>query len=311
MPPVPPPPAPVAADPAPTPAPKRGPIETSVIGKPPGSAIPAADRARLEPDDPLQTEAGSAVADPPPQTRDRPAGSATEPASAQAAAPVLGIATELQPGPPAAPSHTAAPEPASAPMLAMAGPSPVDPGHGRDMTAPMPAASRPATAPAEQVAPALIHLAQATSGASRLTVRLDPEELGQVEIRIDRGQAQAPRVRISVERADTLMLLLKDQPRLERMLDQAGLPSAGRDLSFHLTPAPPPVAPPADTPAQASQGHGGTAGWQNASADGGGGSSGGAPRHGPMARDAGGPDADTLDDAPRSRRLRAGLDITA
>ncbi len=70
-------------------------------------------------------------------------------------------------------------------------------------------------------------------------MRLEPPELGQVRIAIERPPDAPPRVDITVERSETLTLLLRDQPQLQRALDQAGVPSEGRSVAFHLaTPEP-------------------------------------------------------------------------
>ncbi len=271
--------------------PRAEPPDASVTARPPVSAKGPPIWAPPEPDDtadPGSTPAESVAAPP------------DDPLPASAATPVHAAAVVPAPHH-AAPADFAAPPPDAA-------------------TPASPTAVRQAPAPGEQLAPALIQLAQAEGGTSRLTVRLDPEELGQVEVRIERTQAQAPRVRISAERPATLMLLLNDQPRLERMLDQAGLPSAGRSVSFHLAPVPPPVTPPPvlsspDMPTQSSPsgtggGTGGGSGSADASADRGG-SSGGAPRHGHPTGQATVPDPETAAADPRLRWLRAGLDITA
>ena len=78
-------------------------------------------------------------------------------------------------------------------------------------------------------------------GVRRLTIRLEPVELGQLEIRIERTGDQAARVHLMVERPETLALLRRDQPALERALDQAGLAAEGREILIQL--APPEVRP--------------------------------------------------------------------
>ena len=100
--------------------------------------------------------------------------------------------------------------------------------------------SAPAS-PASQVAPALVSLGHAPDGAQRLTMRLDPPELGQVQMRIDRPPDAPARVEITVEKAETLTLLLRDQPQLQHALDQAGVPPEGRSVTFHVaSPEPAP-----------------------------------------------------------------------
>jgi flagellar hook-length control protein FliK len=97
-------------------------------------------------------------------------------------------------------------------------------------------------APADQIVPALIGVMKSTDGAASVTVRLNPVELGHVEIRIDHTSEGSAHVAIMVERPETLRLLLRDQPNLQRALDQAGVPSEGRSLSFQATPPEPALA---------------------------------------------------------------------
>ena len=77
-------------------------------------------------------------------------------------------------------------------------------------------------------------MGHAPDGAQRLTVRLDPPELGQVQVRIDRPPDAPARVEITVEKPETLTLLLRDQPQLQHALDQAGVPPEGRSVTFHI-----------------------------------------------------------------------------
>jgi hypothetical protein len=88
-------------------------------------------------------------------------------------------------------------------------------------------------------------MGHAPDGAQRLTVRLTPPDLGHVQIRIERPPEAAARVEITVEKPETLTLLLRDQPQLQRALDQAGVPAEGRSVTFHV--ATPEVAPHSDT----------------------------------------------------------------
>lgn len=90
----------------------------------------------------------------------------------------------------------------------------------------------PQAPPARQVTPAVV--AVAISGGGRISVTLEPVELGRVEISVERSGDQ-PQVVILAERPETLALLQRDQRELDRALTQAGLPSEGRALSFGLT----------------------------------------------------------------------------
>jgi flagellar hook-length control protein FliK len=99
---------------------------------------------------------------------------------------------------------------------------------------------QPSTAaPAAQLAPVLVSMARGPDGAPRMTIRLDPPELGHVQIRIDRPVEAPAHVEITVEKAETLNLLLRDQPQLQRALDQAGVPPDGRSVTIHIAAAEP------------------------------------------------------------------------
>ncbi len=103
------------------------------------------------------------------------------------------------------------------------------------------AESSPATpasaSPAEQLAAPMVALSQGPAGRQSVTVRLDPAALGSVQVRIDRTKDGTATVAVTVERPETLALLLRDQPQLHRALDQAGLPADGRTVAFHMSGA--------------------------------------------------------------------------
>jgi flagellar hook-length control protein FliK len=84
---------------------------------------------------------------------------------------------------------------------------------------PSAAAAPPPASPVAQVAPALVSLGNTSDGTQHITMRLQPPELGQVQIRIERPADAPARVEITVERSETLTLLLRDQPQLQRALD--------------------------------------------------------------------------------------------
>ena len=190
--------------------------------------------------------------------------------------------------------------------------SPQGSSHRLDAPVPLSPDPRAQASVTDQIAPVMISLGQAPDGAHRMTLRLNPGELGLVEIRIDRPADAPPRVQIMVERPETLILLLRDQAQLERALDQAGLPPDGRGLSIQVSPIP--LAPPVDPSAQMGQTASGQAGVGADLADGSAGSQGGAARQdrsgagSPMA-DAARTESGTI--PARARWLAAGLDITA
>jgi hypothetical protein len=120
-------------------------------------------------------------------------------------------------------------------------------------------------------------------------------------------------VTVTAERSQTLDLLVRDQTRLSRALDQAGVPAEGRSVTFHLAATvsnasadPSRNAPSPATPGAQSTGSG--------ASDAGNGSNRGPQRDGYASgpwRMADGSN-DLEDDTPRTVRwLRAGIDITA
>jgi hypothetical protein len=177
------------------------------------------------------------------------------------------------------------------------------------------------TSAAGQVAPALVHLAQTADGTQRLTLHLEPNSLGHVQIQIDRPQDAAPRVDITVQRPQTLDLLLRDQPQLQHALDQAGVPKEGRTLTFHL------ASPDSGTSSGTSDrgdhagthGAAGGSGFSFGSNPGGnqGSNPGGSrfasamPRNGGFPGGTAEPTAGLTPAVAAARQYRAGLDITA
>ena len=102
----------------------------------------------------------------------------------------------------------------------------------------------------DQLRPAFAAAAAAT-GPSHVIVRLDPAELGRVQVGILRQPDGPSRIELVAERPETLQLLMRDQPALHRALDLAGVPAEGRTLHFQVgspdlarDPAPAPAAQP-------------------------------------------------------------------
>jgi flagellar hook-length control protein FliK len=210
---------------------------------------------------------------------------------------------------PAADMSTSPPPPAPEATLQAA--APVSGHSALTTTAPQvaaPQAGAPQGAsPAAQLAPALVQMAHTADGTQRLTVRLTPPDLGQVQIRIDRPTDAAAHVDITVEKPETLTLLLRDQPQLQRALDQAGVPAEGRSVSFHVA-----------SPEQSSRSEPATAPTPGVAAGGlsGDGSHGAARQGGQPTQQQhsdGQDDSNDSDFLPMTpdRWVRAGLDITA
>jgi flagellar hook-length control protein FliK len=75
---------------------------------------------------------------------------------------------------------------------------------------------------------------QFNQGQSRFTIRLDPPELGRVEVKMHVDASGAVNARLTVERTETLDLFQRDQRVLERALTQAGLDGNKANLEFAL-----------------------------------------------------------------------------
>ena len=155
-------------------------------------------------------------------------------------------------------------------------------------------------APALQVASGLVEVLKGTDGGQSVTIRLQPADLGQVQIRIDRTTDGMSHFDIKVEKPETLQLLLRDQGRLQQTLDQAGVPSNGRSVSFQ-TAAPEQIGASAARPDSMALG-----------ADGAGrGQSGGAWRESDDLRRESGDGHGAEPERTQVRWFRSGLDITA
>jgi flagellar hook-length control protein FliK len=80
-----------------------------------------------------------------------------------------------------------------------------------------------------------VHIAQqAANGARRFDIRLDPPELGRVEVRLDVSKDGKVSTHLVVERSETLDLLQRDARALERALQNAGLDTSDCGMKFSL-----------------------------------------------------------------------------
>jgi chemotaxis protein MotD len=137
--------------------------------------------------------------------------------------------------------HTAAPAPQvlTDPGLQPPGgiqPQPIQT-HAANLTAvAVPAAN---TALADSVPVPLNGLAadialRAAGGNSRFEIRLDPAELGRIDVRLDVDKHGNVTSHLTVERPATLDMLRRDAPQLQQALEDAGLKTGDSGLQFSL-----------------------------------------------------------------------------
>lgn len=102
----------------------------------------------------------------------------------------------------------------------------------------IPAAQLTATAVTNLAVPvsglALQIAASARAGNSRFEIRLDPAELGRIDIRLDVDRHGNVTSHLTVEKPETLAMLRQDAPQLQRSLEDAGLKTGQNGLQFSL-----------------------------------------------------------------------------
>ncbi len=76
--------------------------------------------------------------------------------------------------------------------------------------------------------------ARAQAGSNQFDIRLDPPELGRIDVRLDVNSNGQVTSHVTVDRPETLTLLQSQQPQLERALEQAGLKTADNGMQFSL-----------------------------------------------------------------------------
>ena len=96
------------------------------------------------------------------------------------------------------------------------------------------ASTTAATAPVPIAGLAVAIAARAQDGSNQFEIRLDPPELGRIDVRLDVDRDGQVTTHVAADRADTLALLQSQQPQLERALEQAGLKTADNGLQFTL-----------------------------------------------------------------------------
>jgi len=72
------------------------------------------------------------------------------------------------------------------------------------------------------------------SGKTRFEVRLDPADLGRIDVRIDVDRNGQVTSHLTVEKPETLSMLKQDAPQLQQALNDAGLKTGSGGLQFSL-----------------------------------------------------------------------------
>ena len=81
---------------------------------------------------------------------------------------------------------------------------------------------------------AIVIVANVHAGRSRFEIRLDPPELGRIDVRLHFDSSGQVTSHLVVDRSETLDLLRRDAADLERSLQQAGLKTADNGMQFSL-----------------------------------------------------------------------------
>ncbi len=98
----------------------------------------------------------------------------------------------------------------------------------------IPAAYQAATAPINMGQMAFEMVRQLHQGQSRFSIRIDPPELGRVDVKMHVDSTGTVNARLTVERSETLDMFQRDRGSLEKALSQAGLDSGKTNLEFSL-----------------------------------------------------------------------------
>ena len=76
--------------------------------------------------------------------------------------------------------------------------------------------------------------AQSQNGKNSFEIRLDPKELGRIDVRLEVDKDGHVTAKMTVDRVETLDLLKRDASNIERTLQQAGLKTSDNSLEFSL-----------------------------------------------------------------------------
>ena len=220
----------------------------------PDAAVPAADSGAAAP--PPASTPAPAIAPAAPANAELPA---AKPVTAAPAGPALEAAApspaRQKSGPVMAEPASDAPDNAlgaTQPKAAAAAWVPVGVPAGVPVPTAPRAAEAPAAAVATQAAPAqqvAVVVSQLVSrpGAHRVVLQLQPDDLGHIQVSIERTAAGATHVALTADRPETLRALQQDHAEIARALDRAGVPPEQRTVTL-AAGAPAAATPPATRP---------------------------------------------------------------
>jgi flagellar hook-length control protein FliK len=112
----------------------------------------------------------------------------------------------------------------------------------QNAAAPASPAAASAAQLAQQLAPQAVPLAavafeiasKAVAGKNHFDIRLDPPDLGRIEVRLDVGRDGSISSHLIADRKDTLDLLQRDASSLQRAFEDAGLKTSDQGMQFSL-----------------------------------------------------------------------------
>jgi flagellar hook-length control protein FliK len=206
------------------------PVITDALGKtvaPGGDPPPRKANAILptEPASPIKTAAGPAIA--------QVSGTEQSPGNASVDVPAAAASTGIEPEDRARDVIKQPDSSAGAGLVIQAQTASVASAAATNNSTGPATPSQSATAPVPVAEVAVTIAAQAQSGKSRFEIRLDPPELGRIDVQLNVDSRGTVTSRLIVERPETLNLLVRDAPQLQRALQDAGL-NAAADMQFSL-----------------------------------------------------------------------------
>jgi hypothetical protein len=197
-------------------APQAKPGRADTLGKNDSATQPASDEADIDPDAPLPGTQAKKSATAGPDTKPLAAGDA-KPAAAQ----------------PATTSGNTAPMIVATASPDAALPLPVADGAALVKTVPV---SQLANLPPGAAVTAIgaVIASEAGAGTNRFVIRLDPPELGRIDVRLRFGKDGEVHARMIADRPETASMLMRDAAALERALNASGLRTADAGIDVML-----------------------------------------------------------------------------